>query len=57
MPSTDRRKREIYREMARLRAQMQALERELNRIELGIPEPWKRDKSFIPDFLKPRGVR
>lgn len=57
MPSTDRRKREIYCEMARLRAQMQALERELNRIELGIPEPWKRDKSFIPDFLKPRGVR
>ena len=57
MSSIDRRKREIYCEMARLRAQMQALERELNRIELGIPEPWKRDITFIPDFLKPRGVR
>lgn len=46
------RKRKIFEQKLDLYRQIKSLDRELARIELGLPEPWRRDKSYIPQFLR-----
>lgn len=46
------RKRKIFEQKLALYKEIRSLDRELARIELGLPEPWRKDKNFIPEFLR-----
>lgn len=46
------RQREIMREVSRLNREIASLQDEYNRIELGVPLPYKPELNFIPAYLK-----
>jgi hypothetical protein len=52
MDATEDRRKAIYLEMVRLRHRINELDRELTRIDYNLPEPWRRDKAFVPEFLR-----
>lgn len=53
MDNNDRR-RKIFEKKLALYKEIKSLDRELARIELGIPEPYRPDANHIPDFLRSR---
>lgn len=48
------RKRKIFERKLDLYKQIKSLDRELARIDLGLPEPYKPEKDYIPSFLRTR---
>lgn len=46
------RKRKIYEKKLELFRQIKSLDRELARIDLGLPEPFKVERDYIPYFLR-----
>lgn len=48
------RKRKIYEKKLELYKQIKSLDRELARIDLGLPEPYRPDKNHIPGYLRTR---
>ena len=48
----DARKKEIYSQILHLKREIDTLERELTRMERNLPEPWRRDRNYIPPYLR-----
>lgn len=51
-PEQEQRKRQILYRIKGLRANLAELERELNRVELGLPEPYRYDPEWLPPFIR-----
>lgn len=52
-PSTkDERKRQLLHQIKSLHAELLSLEHELARADLGLPEPYKLDREWVPPFLR-----
>ncbi len=51
-PERALRKRQIIHRLKVLRANMAALERELSRVELGLPEPFSFGDDWVPPFVR-----
>lgn len=51
-PERAQRKSQIIHQLKTLRANVESLERELSRVELGLPEPFKFGDDWVPPFIR-----